>query len=261
MFTAWYLNQVISDESRVFKPDYLRFYDADSDYHPDEDECASLEVHGGSLDGSIEPVRCTIHVDPATTVGADSNFSGIAVVLTASGDRYFVHESWKGKEAPAALIKRMTDLCVLYRPQALSIDVLGQQVLWLDPLKDSLKKAGVVVQISPYKGKTHDEKVGKGILGKAKRIEALEPLFRDGRIFIRRGYNAALLHEYNFYDGPTHRNHFDLLDALAHLRTMTRKPDAQHFRDNLEKLEMQELEDIGDRYEEKKKVAGIWAGR
>lgn len=264
LFTAWYLNQVISDESKVFRPEFLRFYGAESTYTPDTDDIASLEVVGGTLDGWKGAVRATVHVDPAATVGADSNFTGVAVVLTAEDEngkeRYFIHESWKGKEGPSAIIARLVATCTMYAPHLLSIDVLGQQNLWLLPLKAALDKAGIRVPLGSYRGRTHDEKVGKGILGKAKRIEALEPLFRNGQIFIRTGYNNALLHEYNFYDGPTHSNHFDLLDALAHLRTMTRKPQPDMFIENLERLEMAELEDMeGPRV--RRKVPGTFAGR
>jgi phage terminase large subunit-like protein len=259
LFTAFYLNQVIADDSKVFRPEYLRFYGGDSDYYPDDEEIASLEIKGGSLDGSKEAVRCTIHIDPANTFGADSNFTGIAVVLTTFDERYFLHETWKGKEAPSLIIARIVAMCNQYKPASLSIDVAGQQNLWLIPLKQELDKAGIRVTIDSYRGKTHDEKVGKGILGKAKRIEALEPLFREGRIYVRTGYNNALLHEYNFYDGPTHKNHFDLLDAVAHLRTMTRKPQPHIFKENLERLEMLELEDM-ENEKVPKKVAGTRTG-
>ncbi len=259
LFTAWYLNQVISDESKVFKPEFLRFYDAESVYEPDDDEPATLTVKGGAFDGARRAVRCTIHIDPAATVGTDSNYTAIIVAMTSEESDYFIHESWKGKEVNSAVIARITALADLYRPEEISIDVLGQQVLWLDPLRDSLKKAGVVTRLTSYKGLTHDEKVGKGILGKAKRIEALEPLFREGKIFFRRGYNTALIHEYNHYDGPTHRNHFDALDALAHIRTMTKPPRVLDYRDDLERLEMLEFEDDGPA--ERKKVPGTWAGR
>ncbi len=260
LFTAWYLNQVVSDESKVFRSEYLRFYDAESEYVPDDVDLATLTLRGGSLDGVTETVRCTIHVDPAATVGNDSNYTGIAVVLTTMDERHFVHESWKGKEVPSRIIARLAALAKRYEPQGMSIDVLGQQVLWLQPLREALDAAGVSVPISSYKGRTHDERVGRGMLGKAKRIEALEPLFREGKIYIRRGYNTQLLHEYEYYDGPTHRDHFDLLDALAHIRTMTRKPAAAKFSERLEQLEMAELADMSDG-EPRRKVAGTWAGR
>jgi hypothetical protein len=260
MFTAWYLNVVVVDSSKTFKPQYLRYYDGN--YTPeDDDEPASLRITDGPGKGDDLDVRAVIHVDPATTVGDASNFSGVVLILWSTDGTRYVHDTWKGKEVPSQLIDRLTALALENGPKELSIDVLGQQVLWVDRLRDALRTKGVKCSITQYKGKSHDKKVGTGILGKARRIEALEPLFREGKILLRRGHCGPLVHEYSFYTGVTKQNHFDVLDALAHTLAVGTPPTSREKRErDLEKLE-EDMEAAESEEIRPKKVRGTFVGR
>lgn len=260
MFTAWYLNEVIADESKTFKPQYLKWYEGH--HEPESDEPATLQITDGPRKGEEAfDVRGYLHIDPATTVGDASNFSAIVLVLwDATGCRY-VHDCWKGKEVPSQLIDRITRAVLTSGVSDLSIDVLGQQVLWIDRLEDAFKKAGARVYITQYKGRSHDKKIGTGILSKARRIEALEPLFREGRIRFRRGHCNALAHEYSFYTGVTKQNHYDALDALAHTLGVGQPPETREKRDaDLEKME-EAIEAIEMEEQPRRKVRGVHAGR
>lgn len=257
MFTACYLNVVSTDESQVFKESQMVFYEGD--YTPRGWGPAELTVHSGNLQGLTIPVSCAIHIDPATSVADSANFTGISVVLTFPDGTRAVHFVWKGKEMPSDLISRILGYARYYLPYTLSIDVLGQQVLWVDRLRDALNDAGLEdITITQYKGK--DGKVGKGLLSKAKRIESLEPLIREGKFIMHAGAVAPLVKEMKYYDGPTHANHFDLLDAVSHTMTVSEPPRTyEEYSEDLEDHEM-ELEFAGDKGE-KVFVPGTWAGR
>lgn len=257
LFTSWYLNDIIADSSRVFKSSYLRWYEGN--YTPDDDEIAELELTSctdTSLKGNAFPVRCTVHIDAATTVTDDANFTAYHIVLTDIEGRHFVHKSVKRKMTPSETISNVVADCREYVPRVLSIDVLGQQILWVNLISGALREAGLRVSILENKGKGKEAKLGRGQLSKARKIESLEPLFRQGKIFFRSGFCNALLHEYDTYAGPTKQNHYDALDALSHILTMTSKPDAAHYKQDLEALEEAvEFEDEAPR----RRVA--WAGR
>jgi hypothetical protein len=257
LFTSWYLNDIISDSARVFKPNYLQWYEGT--YSPDDDEIAELAVETCSvpaLQGMAIPVRATIHIDGATTVTDEANHTAYHLVLTDADGRHWVHKSVKRKMLPSETVSSVVADCREYLPKALSIDVLGQQVLWVDLIKNALRDAGLSVSILESKGKGKDAKLGRGILSKARKIESLEPSFRQGLIFFRTGACNALLHEYNSYAGPTKQNHYDALDALSHILTMTQRPNPTHYQQDLEALEEAvEFEDETPR----RRVA--WAGR
>ena len=259
MFTACYLNQVIQDASKVFKPDGLRFYDGL--YTPDDgDEYSTLEVTEGAHKGLKVPVRATMHIDPASTATGTSNFTAIAFVLTDPDGNMWVHDSWKGKEAPSEIRSRIVAMARYNAPKDLSIDTLGQQVLWVDAIESDLKEAGIKCAVKLHKGKAlKDGKITTGIRTKASRIESLEPWFREGRIFLRRGHCSAIVNEYNFYDGPTHTNHFDMLDALAQAPVFAKRPEPNRVHEDMEDKEW-ELE-FGEDEPAKRKVKGSWAGR
>lgn len=254
LFSAWYLNEIISDEQRVFQKQYLQFYDGE--YTPDDDDIATLTLQTCSapeLVGMTLPVRATIHIDGATTVTEEANFTAYHLVLTDVDGRYWVHRSLKRKMVPSDTVSNIVADCREFVPRGLSIDVLGQQILWVNLLSSALRDAGLSVSIQEYKGKGKDGRQGRGILSKAKRIEALEPLFREGRIFFRQGSCNALVHEYTTYAGPTKSNHYDALDALSHILTMTSKPRPEQYQRDLEQLEDDEDDTPARRV--------AWAGR
>lgn len=258
LFTAWYLNEVIAESSRVFKPNHLRFYEGT--YTPDDDEIAQLSVSqctNEKLKDNSFPVRCTIHVDGATTVTDEANFTAYHIVLTDADENYWVHQSIKRKMVPSETVSNLVADCREYLPKDLSIDVLGQQALWIDLIGNALRDAGLRVRILENKGKGKDHKIGHGILSKAKKIEALEPLFRQGRIFFRSGHCGSVVHEYETYSGPTKTNHYDALDALSHILTMTQKPLYQQRRQE----DLEALEEAAEFEDETPRRRVAWAGR
>lgn len=271
LFSSQYLNRVVSDESQVFHPQWLRYYDGD--YDPEEGfDAASLSIANTDENpplfaGATFAVNAAVVIDPAATATDQSNATAMAFVLTDPEGNLWVHNTWKGRETPAQVLDRIVSWCQTYRPKRLSIDTLGQQVLWIDRINDKLRAAGVLgVQVILHKGKAvrfggEEIKSGRGLLSKATRIESLEPWFREGKIFLRRGHCAPLVHEYNVYTGPTKREHYDMLDALAQAPVVSVKPVPERFDEDLEAREMAEELGAGPGEREVRRVRGISTGR
>ena len=268
LFTSQYLNKVIIDESQVFRPEWLRYYDGD--YEPDGDDIATLSIFNDEnqppdFRGASFAVAGVIVIDPAATVTNQSNATGMAFCLTDTDGRLWIHDTWKGHELPSAILERIVHWCARYAPRKLSIDTLGQQVLWIDRIYDKLREAGVSgVQIVLHKGKAvkfngEQMKASAGILSKASRIESLQPWFRESMIYLRRGRCQPIVHEYNFYTGPTNREHYDMLDALAQAPVIMVRPAPDQFDEDMEAREM--AEEAGDEPADQKKVRGIYTGR
>jgi predicted phage terminase large subunit-like protein len=270
LYSSQYLNKVVADESQVFNEAWLRYYDGD--YEPEDMEPATLSVWNDEQNpplyaGSTFAVNAAIVIDPAATATAASNATGMAFFLTDPEGALWVHDSWKGREAPAQVLERIVQWCVRYRPRRLSIDTLGQQVLWIDRIQDKLLAAGVTgVQVMLHKGKAIkfngvEMKASRGILSKASRIESMQPWFREGRIFLRRGHCEAIVHEYKFYTGPTHHEHYDMLDALAQAPVVSVKPMPEKYGEDLEAREMAEELDAFPDERERRKGVGNSTGR
>ena len=253
LWMASYLNRVTTDESSVFKKSEQRFYDGV--YYPAGDMAAELHVKTGNLAGSVIPVECMMHVDPATSVTDRANKTGIAIVLTDKERNCWVHDSWGGKELPADLVSRITSMARYYQPTTISIDVWGQQVLWVDRLRDSLDAADLHhISVTQYRGL--DGRPGRGALSKAKRIESLGLLFREGRIFLHQGKVGPVVKELDTYNGVTASNHFDVLDALSHTMQLAKPPRADRYSEDLEALE-EESEDWDEPETFEKVAAGV----
>lgn len=230
MFSAFYLNQIVADQGRTFLPSYQKFYDGDYERTPEGNYIL--------IQGMRVPVMTVIHVDPATTTASHSNFTGINVVCTDENGIRWVDLSLKLKEPPSVIIEKLVQLAMYYQPYTLSIDVLGQQILWLDLLKAAFESANLAPSFTQYRGK--DKNVSQGVIGKAKRIEALEPLFRSGKIYLRAGAVSPLVSELNMYDGVTNKNHYDVLDSLAHTTTVYRTPKFNFSQEELNDLEYEQ---------------------
>ena len=160
-FAANYLNVVIADEAQVFKKTEQRFYDGI--FMPrTEMDIGRLTITEGAYAGSQLPVTCTMHIDPQTSVTQTANYTGINIVLTDPSRNYWVHKSLKTRILPADTISTVLTLARAYSPESITIDVLGQQVLWVGILRTALDEAGFRdISIVNFTGKG---KVGQGLL-------------------------------------------------------------------------------------------------
>jgi GNAT superfamily N-acetyltransferase len=230
LFSSQYLNVVVAEGSQVFDPAWLSYYDGD--YTPDGEDIASLDIFDPRE--STVAVSAAIVIDPAATATASSNSTAMAFVLMDVDGAMYVHDCWKGREVPSLILDRIIEWCVRYRPTRLSIDTLGQQILWIDPIQRLLRESGLRCQVILHRGKAirfggEEIRSTRGVLSKAARIEALQPFFRNGKIKFRRGRCGPLIKEYKTYTGPTHSEHYDGLDALAQAPAVCVLPRVEKF--------------------------------
>lgn len=261
LFTSQYLNVVTVESSKVFQEAWLVGQYYDGVYTPDRDEIATLKVFEGTkFEGSEFPVAALLVIDPAATATATSNFTAMALGLSDEYGNFWIHDSFKGKLVPSDVRSKIIELVGHYDIPDLSIDTLGQQVLWVDEIQSDLRKAGLKCTVHLHKGKKlYDGKIQKGMHTKASRIESMQPLFKYGKIFLRKGHCSPIVNEYRFYDGPTHKNHFDMLDAMAQIPIFAKKPNAKTYRDRLEEIEeAMEFEEAGVEMAPRRRN---WAGR
>ena len=119
-----------------------------------------------------------------------------------------------------------------FRPHTCLIESAQADVGMVSRISDGIRAMGLKTEIRSYRAQG-DEK--KGERGKAARIEALEPLWREGKVWLHRGACNALVEEYN---GWPDVDHDDAMDALS----MQRKAAVPSRHSSIEEAEG-ELED------------------
>lgn len=158
------------------------------------------------------PVYVTLAVDPALTASKTADFTGITVVGTDIEGRWYVMEADNFKGVPHEVIDRIVRYTQLYKPVVLSIETVAAQILYRPLLVPALYEAGVEPRIYEYHAPPYRSK--------SQRIEALQPKFKGGMIYIREGLED-LIEQLDRYPEVEHD---DLLDSLAQHLEIARPP-------------------------------------
>ena len=158
------------------------------------------------------PVRASFALDPAVTDKKRSDFSGFTVVLTDIEDNWYIQEADNFKGQPQAVCDRFIMYARLYRPSAISIESNAAQILYKELLLPKLRENNITTPITEYRPPT--------MINKRAKIERLQPKFKQGKVFIRRGLTELLRQLDQFPE----LDHDDLLDSLVQHLTIARPP-------------------------------------
>lgn len=269
LFASQYLNKVIPDEAVVFRSEWLAEFEGE--YTPKGYQPALLYA-----DDTLMFVTSAIICDPAATAASTSNQTAMHFVLMTANNIFWVYDSWKGREVPDKIIGRLVDWVEEYAPDVLSIDTLGQQVLWIPLLEPELRARKLHVRIVMHKGEMvqfrgQEMRASRSLQAKAARIESMQPLFRQHKIRLRKHKCGPIRQEALTYTGPTRNEHYDALDALAQAPTVLKPPRSLNVdEDDLnvayaETLERMEAQNEAWAYEDepgpRRKVPGTNVGR
>lgn len=193
------------------------------------------------------PLYVTMGIDPAVTDQSYSNATGITVVGADQYDNWYIMEADPFKGQPDAVVERVAYYAVRYRPQIASCEAIAAQRLYLPLFRAKFDTLGITLPIREYKYSTR--------LSKHVRIEALQPRFKQHKIFLRRGLDDL----YNQLIHFPESDEDDLLDSLTqHLsishpfnpRAAMKDPDDEEY-----------FGDEEDEENSKPRRDGTWVGR
>jgi hypothetical protein len=148
-------------------------------------------------------------VDPASggakNPAAELCRQAIVIAGTDQARNVFVLYAWAGRLAASAFAAKIIQAYSVYRPKLMGIEANAMQSLFAALVRDKAKEVlQDKVGIYPVKQPTH--------LNKHWRIRtAIEPVLRDGRLYISRSHRDL---EYELRSFPTGKS-VDLVDALA----------------------------------------------
>lgn len=189
LFANQYLNQVIPDEAKNFKMEWIRFY--------------------STLPSNTYRFA---FIDPAIGQKSHHDYTGIAVVeVDDTGQWYLTHAS-RHRLTPTQIVDKIFDLHKRFPCQAIGIEQVAYQEALLYMVDQEMKRRNELI---PLKGIT------RGASSKNVRILGLVPRFEWGRILVSQG---LVDFEDEFSTFPR-GSHDDILDAVASLEELVFYPN------------------------------------
>jgi len=215
VYSHQYLNVSMLPEEQIFKPEWLRYfrYQASRPDLPLEDLRNFLEIHHEVRDGeTIENIEAgalskRMIVDLAHAKKKKrANHVILIVGYHAESQRVYICEVWAKPTGYSDLVDKLYQLAEKWELRSAYLETVAAQNLMKFYLEDKNNRVKWPVHIIelPYDNSANAKK---------NRIEALEPLFRNGNVYCHRS-QMEFISEYMAYPAsPT----VDVLDTLGYV--------------------------------------------
>jgi phage terminase large subunit-like protein len=223
LFSHQYLNQAIMAEDIVFKPEWLRWYEpkADPFMRKIVMEGQIKELPANRMLLHHEPVKGQVYKDVLVnhlvrSMVVDPNHAGTegrarhAILITGldpDTDRIYLLDIWAQSMPYDDLMANVYRLADRWQMTEFHLETVAAQkyLKYHIEYRNKVEKRNLRVR---------ELKTDRGKHGKWTRIDALSPLFEQGKIFVRRD-QSAFLDEYYRYAHST-RHTVDILDCLGY---------------------------------------------
>lgn len=180
IFANQYLNKIIPDEARIFRPEWLKAYSKLPDIY-----------------------NTTAFIDPAIGQDEHHDFTALTIVHADPDGNWFLRVAKRLRINPTQIVDLCFRVAEEYSPTCIGIETVAFQEALLHMVSEEMKRRQKIIPVKGLKRSTDKSKI--------MRISALVPRFEWGRILINQGLT-------DFEDEYTHfprGAHDDLLDSLA----------------------------------------------
>lgn len=193
-FYREYMLQVTSEETRVFKDSWLRYYDYDK------------------VKERFSEMHFFTSLDLAVSVKQSGDYRVIATIGVDKNRNWYIVKLDVGKYNPSEVIEILFKHNRLYKPLMIKAEKASLQQVLDHFIQLEMERTG---EYFAYEGLTNNS-----MTGKEARISALQPLFKTGKIFIPRDRDVESFAEFDYeYKGFTREGavtaHDDVLDCIA----------------------------------------------
>lgn len=187
-FSAQYMNQPIDEENQLFKSAYFKYFET-----------------------IPERMYVTMTIDPA--ISEKQNADYFAITIAGMDDKYniYVLDRLRGHWNVSTAIEHIFAMYQKWTPSAVGMETISFQKAIKAWLENSMREKNVYFPVEELKRNTNESKEF--------RVKALEPFYREGKVFHAAWMKGGELEEelLTFPKGK----HDDLIDSLAsHLQLL-----------------------------------------
>lgn len=230
-FSHQYLNLPVSPEECIFNKDWLRFYKPTKSPNGDNRHWIEHEVKNGETIKNLDPrtlVRSMV-VDPNHAEEHGRCHHGIVVTgLDPDTDRVYLLDVWAKSASYDELVHNIFRMAKTWGLSEFWLEANAAQRLLRYPV-EYMNKSGFTYegQHVHHRLSIKELKADRGANAKRVRIEALEPVFREGRLWVRQDQEEFLEEYYAYPGGRT----VDVLDCLGYATQTWNTIHAKHILD------------------------------
>ena len=179
-FSAQYMNNPIDEENQLFKPTYFKYYDR-----------------------RPERLFVSMTIDPAISEKQSADYFAINVAGMDENYNIYVLDTIRGHWKVSDQVDNIFTTYQKWKPSVVGLEVVAYQKALKGWLEEKMRERGVHFPITELKRSTNETKEF--------RIKAMEPFYREGKIFHAPWMKNLELELMTFPKGK----HDDELDAFA----------------------------------------------
>jgi phage terminase large subunit-like protein len=212
VFYREYLCQIVGDEDALFRQEYIQTYDGYLER--DEQGLSNLvltSINGEDVD-VVRPVNVFTGIDPASSTKRTADYSVIFNLAIDEDNNRFCLPYYRKRATPLDLADAIIINFKHYRSARTRIESVGYQEMLRQYIKEQSEQLGLFIPGLEIKENPRTRK--------SYRLESLQPLFANYKVFIKKD-QQALLDELLLY--PRGKND-DLLDGFFYANKNAYRP-------------------------------------
>ena len=212
VFYREYLCQIVGDEDNLFRKEDIQYYEG----YLEQDEQGLSTLILTNLNGEeVEerrPVNIFTGVDPASSTKKTADYSVIFNIAIDDNNNRFVLPYFRKRATPLSLADAIIRNFKNYNSSKTRIESVGYQEMLRQYIKEESEKKGLFIPGLEIKENPRTRK--------SYRLESLQPLFANKRVFITKEMQA-LVDELLLYPRVKHD---DLLDGFFYANKNSYRP-------------------------------------
>jgi predicted phage terminase large subunit-like protein len=212
VFYREYLCQIVGDEENLFRQEHFQYYNG----HVEKDEQGLSTLILTSLNGEEvderRPVNIFTGVDPASSTKKGADFSVVFNLAVDEDHNRFILPYYRKRATPLDLADAIIQNFKHYKSTKTRIESVGYQEMLRQYIKEQAQQLGMFIPGLEIKENPRTSK--------SYRLESLQPLFANKKIFLQDNMQA-LIDELLLYPRGKHD---DLLDGFFYANKNCYRP-------------------------------------
>jgi predicted phage terminase large subunit-like protein len=179
-FYSEYMCEIVGEEDQLFKPNDFRYWDGELFTKSGDTFLKITSLNKVKFNEPIiKPVNVFLGIDPASSTKQTADYSVIMPVAFDSEKNIYTLPYFRKRVDPLRLTDAILEAIKTYRPKRGHIESTGYQEMLRQTVRARLREHNVIL---PGLEKKFNPRVEKSA-----RLETLQPLFAQHKVFIKEG--------------------------------------------------------------------------